>query len=72
MLLDDFDSVANVITVAVSAQKNVDLLHSFLRSRAHRVVHDPGIDNDGLAAGSYQAKGRVAQPGKLNAFEIHE
>src|SRR5271155_3236862 len=72
VLLDDLDGVSDVIPVAVGAQKNIDLLHFFLGGRAHRVVHDPGIDNDGLPARSYDAKRRVAEPRKLNAFEIHE
>jgi hypothetical protein len=72
MLLDHFDGISNVIEVAVSAEKNINLLHIFLGRRTHWIIHNPGIDNYGLAAGSYDTKGRVAQPRKLNAFEIHE
>ena len=49
VLLDDFDGVADVVAVAVRDQQRIDSLYLFLGRRAHRVVHDPGIDNDGLA-----------------------
>jgi hypothetical protein len=72
MLFDHFDSVSNVIEVAVSAEKNINILHLLLRSRAHRIIHNPGIDNYDPAARSYDAKSRMAEPSKLNAFEIHK
>jgi len=72
VLPDNLDGVSNVVAVTVSAEEDVDALHLFLGSRTHRVVHDPGIDDDGAAAGSADAKCCVTQPGKLNAFKIHE
>jgi len=71
VLLDDLDSISNMVAVTVSAQEHIDVLYFLLPGRARRVVHDPGIDNDGPAARSNDAKCRVAQPGKLNDFKIH-
>ena len=71
MLPDDFDGVADVISVAVSAEQDVGLLHFFVGVRAHGIAHDPGIDEDGLPARSLDAESRMTQPREFDAFQIH-
>jgi hypothetical protein len=57
--------------VTVRAQQDVDFLNIFLGVGTHGIVHDPRIDNDGLPCGSFDAEGRMPQPRKLDAFQIH-
>jgi len=69
--MDDLNRVSNMVSVAVSNQKNIHALYFLLGSWASRVVHDPGIDDDRLACGGLNAEGRVPQPGEFDAFQIH-
>jgi hypothetical protein len=71
VFLDDFYGIADVVAVTVCDQQCVDLLHLLLGRGTGGIVHDPRIDNDGLPARRFDAKCRVAQPRKLNAFQIH-
>ena len=71
MFLDYFNRIADVIAVTVGDQKSIDLLHFLLGRRACGIVHDPRIDDDGLSTGRFDAKCCVAQPRKMNAFQIH-
>jgi hypothetical protein len=57
--------------MTVRAQKDVDLLHLFFSLGAHRIAHDPGIDNDDLARGSLDSESRVPQPREFDVSQIH-
>ena len=70
--LDDFDGVADVIAVTVSAEQDVGLLDFLVGLGTLGIAHDPGIDDDGLARRRFDAEGRVAEPGELDAFQIHD
>jgi hypothetical protein len=52
-------------------EKRVYLFHLLVRWWTGGVIRDPGIDNDSLAARRFDAKRRVAQPCKMNAFQFH-
>src|SRR5512141_411312 len=71
MFFADLDGVANVIAVAVRAQQDIDFLNILLGVGTHGIVHDPRIDDDGLPCGSFNAEGRMTQPRKLDAFQVH-
>ena len=64
MLLCDLDRIADVIEVAVGAEHDIDFLDVLLRLRTNGIAHDPGIDQDGLARGSFERK--VAWPSQVS------
>ena len=67
VLFDDFDGVTDVVAVTVGAEQDVDFLDVLLFFRAHGIAHDPRVDDDGLAAGGFDAEGGVAQPGEFDS-----
>ena len=71
MLLRNLNRIADVIEVAVGAEHDVDFLDVLLALRALGIAHDPGVDHDGLARRSLDAKRGVAQPGEFDAIQIH-
>jgi hypothetical protein len=71
VLLGDFDRIANVIPVAMCAQQNVNLGDVLIRRGAHRIAHDPGIDDDCFSAGSLNPESCMTQPSEFDSFQIH-
>ena len=71
MLIDDFNCVADVISVTVRAEQDVCLLHFLVGRGTHGIAHDPGIDEDGLARRGLDAESRVAQPRQFDASQVH-
>jgi hypothetical protein len=71
LLLDDFDCVADVVTVAVRAKQDVGLLHFLVGLGTHGIAHDPRIDEDCLPGWGFNAERRVAQPREFDPFQIH-
>src|SRR5580704_15841778 len=71
VLLDDFDCVSDVVEVTMGAEQNVDLLHFLFGFRAHRITHNPWINDDGCTGGSLDTESRMSQPREFNAFQIH-
>ena len=72
MLLADVDRIANVITMAMSAEQYVGLLHVLLALRTPRIPGNPGINVEGLPFRRLDAEGGVAKPSELDSFKIHE
>src|SRR5579863_2902924 len=72
MLLTDFDGVADVVPMTVGAEQDVDFPDFLFGLGTGGISHDPRINNDGLAARSFDPERRMAQPRKLNAFQIHD
>ena len=64
--------IANVVGMAVCAQHDVHFLKFFLGFGTLGISHDPGVDQHGRAARSFDAEGSVPEPGQLNAFEVHD
>ena len=64
VLLGDFDGVADVVEVTVGAQHDIHFLDVLLLRRTRGIAHDPGVDEDGLAAGVSMRK--VAWPNQVS------
>ena len=60
VLFGDLHRIADMVEVPVSTQQEIDFLDILLTVRAHGIPHDPGIDQNRLAAGSLDAKSSVA------------
>ena len=71
VLFADFDGVPDVIEMAVRAKQNVDFLDDLVLIRAHRISHDPGIDQNCFTSGCFNPKRCMAQPGQFDAVEVH-
>ena len=56
MFLGDFDGVADVIEVAVSAEHDIHVLNVLLFFRAHGIAHDPRIDQNGLCRPAFRCE----------------
>jgi len=69
---DYFYRITHVVEVAMRTQQYVDSLDFLFRLRALRIVHDPWIDNEDFAGGSFNTECGVAQPRKFDAFKIHD
>lgn len=68
VLPGEFDGVSDVVSVAVGAEHDVDLVERLLVSRSLRVVHDPGVDEEDFVI-NVEAEGGVPEPGDLGAGE---
>ena len=64
MLFGDFDCVANVVAMTVSAEQDVDCFYVFFFLWTCRITHDPGIDDDDFAFWSLNAESGVSEPGE--------
>jgi hypothetical protein len=60
-----------VIEVAMRAEHDVYFLNFLFFLRAHGIAHDPGINQDDFAAGSFDTESRVAEPGDFDTVEVH-
>ena len=67
----DFDGVADVIKMAVSAEHDVHAPNILLFFWAHWVAHDPRIHQNSLSARGADAERGVAQPCESDAIKIH-
>src|SRR6185369_11932989 len=65
VLLRNFDRVADVVTMSMRNEHEIDFLDLFFARRRLEVVHDPRIDVDGLAFGRLNAKCSVSDPSKF-------
>ena len=72
MLLGDFNRIADVVEVAVGAEQDIHFLDVLLVLRALGIAHDPRVDDDDLAGWSFNAKGRMAEPGKFDSVQVHD
>src|SRR5580765_3786417 len=71
VLFADFNRVADVVAVSVSAEQNIGLPDLLVALGAHGVPHDPRIDEERLAFRSLDAESRVPEPGEFDAGESH-
>src|SRR5262249_15123177 len=72
VLFDYFDCIADVISMAVRAEKNIDFFQFLLSLRAHGIPHDPRIDDHGFASGGFDTKCGMTEPRKLESLQIHD
>jgi hypothetical protein len=68
VLFTDLNRVSDVIAMTMGAKNNIDFLDVLFGHGAHRIAHNPWIDDDRLPAWSFDAECCVTQPRKLNAF----
>src|SRR5208282_3417130 len=65
--LAQLDGVHDVIEMPVGDEHGVHVLKFLVRFRTERIGQNPGIDQNHFAAGSVNAKCRMAQPGDFIA-----
>src|SRR5438067_9532039 len=58
----DFNRIADVVSVTVSDQHDIQDFHIFFGIRAHGISLDPGIHQNRLACWSLYAEGGVPKP----------
>ena len=71
MLLRNLNRIADVIEVPMRAEHDVYFLNLLFFLWTHGIAHDPGINQDDFAAGSFDTEGRVPKPGEFDAVQVH-
>src|SRR5215471_5258122 len=71
MFLRQLYGIADMVAVTVSAEHYINRVKLFLVRGRCWIAHDPGVDDDFLAARRFDQKRRVPEPGEFDSVQFH-